>query len=86
MFALSALFYKSWLYFNCFLCYCSVYCCFRRVGENALLLYVENANAPIDTGLSEDKINKKNCLWFDNVPLASLAIKIIILSYSGVVW
>ena len=27
-------------------------------GENALLLYLENANAPIDTGLSEDKINK----------------------------
>ena len=58
VFARSALFYKSLLYFNCFICYCSVYCCFRHVGENALLLYVENANAPIDTGLSEDEINK----------------------------
>ena len=27
-------------------------------GKNALLLYLENANAPIDTGLSEDEINK----------------------------
>ena len=27
-------------------------------GKNAFLLYLENANAPIDTGLSEDKINK----------------------------
>ena len=58
VFARSTLFYKSLLYFNCFICYCSVYCCFRHVGENALLLYVENANAPLDTGLSEDKINK----------------------------
>ena len=58
VFARSALFYKSLLYFNCFIFYCSVYCCFRHVGENALLLYVENANAPIDTSLSEDKINK----------------------------
>ena len=58
VFARSALFYKSLLYFSCFICYCSVYCCFRHVGENALLLYVENANALIDTGLSEDKINK----------------------------
>ena len=85
VFARSALFYKSLLYFNCFVCYCSVYCFFRHGGENALLLYVENANAPIDTSLSEDKINKI-CLWFDNVPLTSLAIIIIMLSYSGVVW
>ena len=85
VFPRSALFYKSLLYFNCFVCYCSVYCCFRHGGENALLLYVENANAPIDTSLSEDKINKI-CLWFDNVPLTSLAIIIIMLSYSGVVW
>lgn len=27
-------------------------------GKNALLLYLENANAPIDTSLSEDEINK----------------------------
>ena len=29
-----------------------------RRGKNALLLYLENANAPIDTGLSEDIIYK----------------------------
>ena len=47
-------------------------------GKNALLLYLENANAPIDTGLSEDEINK--------IVLTSLAINLVILSYSGVVW
>ena len=26
--------------------------------KNGLLFYLENANAPINTGLSEDKINK----------------------------
>ena len=58
VFARGTLFYKSLLYFNCFICYHSVYCCFRRVGENALFLYLENANAHINTSLSEDEINK----------------------------
>ena len=55
----SALFYKSLLYFICFTCYCYVYCCFRHFREKSVAVLTRNCKCPINTGrLREDTINK----------------------------
>ena len=55
-------------------------------GKKRVAVLTRKCKCPYQHSAFKRRYNKQNCAWFDNVPLNSLTISIIILSYSGVVW